>query len=367
MKMLKKLALVSAVSMISAGAFAMEAMDDETMSATTGQDGIKINVVLPTIADSDNGGTGAGAAYGDGTVFGLSDLDATPTGTTTGAPDAAYIANTIFRKGLVINQVIVHDADGLTATDVLGTSATAAGDDGAILIGNGTAADSTVIYEEGTGATLTPIVLEIDATGDADANAVNGNQAMLNIKVTLPTLHIKTGAIYVAHSAGAGAAVTDASAAIMNGNEIVLGASTMNIQLGNENQGGMIVMNTSLTGGLTINNFALNDVGGSVKGGSIAVASMGIKNQSNANLSLGVRIDAADSVSNAGAVFGQGAVYNGLVITLTQFGDTVAAGLGGADITMTGVKLGSAAQAALGTVEIKGLQLAGTSLVIMGK
>jgi len=362
MKMLKKLALVSAVSMISAGAFAMEAMDDETMSATTGQDGIKINVVLPTIADSDNGGTGAGAAYGDGTVFGLSDLDATPTGTTTGAPDAAYIANTIFRKGLVINQVIVHDGNGLTGLGLASNPA----DDGAILIGNGTAADSTVIYEEGTGATLTPIVLEIDATGNANNDASN-TDAMLNIKVTLPTLHIKTGAIYVANSNGAGVAVDNASAAIMNGNEIVLGASTMNIQLGNENQGGMIVMNTSLTGGLTINNFALNDVGGSVKGGSIAVASMGIKNQSNADLSLGVRIDAADSVSNPGAVFGQGAVYNGLVITLTQFGDNVVAGLGGADITMTGVKLGSAAQAALGTVEIKGLQLAGTSLVIMGK
>ena len=45
MKMLKKLALVSAVSMISAGAFAMEAMDDESMASATGQDGITIKIV----------------------------------------------------------------------------------------------------------------------------------------------------------------------------------------------------------------------------------------------------------------------------------------------------------------------------------
>lgn len=48
MKALKKLALVSAVSMISAGAFAMEAMDDESMAAATGQDGITIKVSLGT-------------------------------------------------------------------------------------------------------------------------------------------------------------------------------------------------------------------------------------------------------------------------------------------------------------------------------
>ena len=47
MKMLKKLALASAVSMISAGAFAMEAMDDESMSAATGQDGITIQIIMP--------------------------------------------------------------------------------------------------------------------------------------------------------------------------------------------------------------------------------------------------------------------------------------------------------------------------------
>ncbi len=50
MKMLKKLALVSAISMISAGAFAMEAMDDESMAAATGQDGITINIVPDAIS-----------------------------------------------------------------------------------------------------------------------------------------------------------------------------------------------------------------------------------------------------------------------------------------------------------------------------
>ena len=50
MKMLKKLALVSAISAISVSAFAMEAMDDEAMATTTGQDGITINIVPDAIS-----------------------------------------------------------------------------------------------------------------------------------------------------------------------------------------------------------------------------------------------------------------------------------------------------------------------------
>ena len=55
MKMLKKLALVSAISMISAGTFAMEAMDDESMAATTGQDGITILIAPGAIAGGQLG------------------------------------------------------------------------------------------------------------------------------------------------------------------------------------------------------------------------------------------------------------------------------------------------------------------------
>ena len=62
MKMLKKLALVSAVSMISAGAFAMEAMDDESMAAATGQDGITIKVIPGEFRNAGNSGANGIAA-----------------------------------------------------------------------------------------------------------------------------------------------------------------------------------------------------------------------------------------------------------------------------------------------------------------
>ena len=40
----KKLALVTAMFAATSGAYAMEAMDDESMSAATGQDGITIGI-----------------------------------------------------------------------------------------------------------------------------------------------------------------------------------------------------------------------------------------------------------------------------------------------------------------------------------
>ena len=45
MKMLTKLALVSSM-LLSANAMAMQAMDDASMSATTGQDGLNIGIKL---------------------------------------------------------------------------------------------------------------------------------------------------------------------------------------------------------------------------------------------------------------------------------------------------------------------------------
>lgn len=349
MKALKKLALVSAVSMISAGAFAMEAMDDESMSSATGRDGVLINVLLPTIASADSV---SGAAVGDGTIYGL-----TSALVASGAADPATAtpADDFMYKGIIINQVKIHDTDGTDAGHL---------DGGAIVIGNGTAADSTVVYEQGLPAALAPIVIEIDTTGDANNDATT-TDAMLNVKITLPTLHIKMGAVYVADSNGAAgtAHTTDSmSAAIMNASEIVLGASVMNIQLANENQGSMIALNTTLTGGLALNNVSLNDVAGTWQGGSIAMSSMTIKDSGGANLTLGVGIDASNGLNPL-----CGGFCNGLRVALNAFGTTAVAGIGGADIVMNGVKLGSAAAATLGDVEILGLQLAGTALVIRGK
>jgi hypothetical protein len=118
MKMLKKLALVSAISMISAGSFAMEAMDDETMSATTGQDGITINIVPDRLTRLE--ATAMGVT--DATQSAIADLDNDPL---TVDPAPAF-------KGLSIGEIRVHDDDGY---GVLGTDATA--NSGALVIGGG--------------------------------------------------------------------------------------------------------------------------------------------------------------------------------------------------------------------------------------
>ena len=109
MKMLKKLALVSAISMISAGAFAMEAMDEESMSATTGQDGITINIVPDAITRAEAAAMGV-------------------TSTTMNAINN----NSLGFKGLSIGEIRVHDDDGLGASTVDGTGT---GNSGALVIG----------------------------------------------------------------------------------------------------------------------------------------------------------------------------------------------------------------------------------------
>ena len=114
--------------------------------------------------------------------------------------------------------------------------------------------------------------------GDSNG-ATAGGGAMLNVQVKLPTTAIKLGNIYVSDSNAAEAGwnadgtvntggaevdgtslgVANSKVKILDGLEVVVGEGQMNIQLGNEAQGHMIVANSTLTGGLTINNFALYD------------------------------------------------------------------------------------------------------------
>lgn len=74
--MLKKLAIVSAISLVSAGAFAMEAVDDVALSNTTGQAGLTITTNLNisgatlTYTDTDGFGTSYNKS-GDLNVRGL--------------------------------------------------------------------------------------------------------------------------------------------------------------------------------------------------------------------------------------------------------------------------------------------------------
>jgi len=425
MKMLKKIALVSAISAISAGAFAMEAMDDETMATTTGQDGITINIV-PDAISRTNGSNGA-----------------VEMGVSATTMDAISPSAPLY-KGLSIGEIRVHDDDGL---GVLGTDATA--NSGALVIGGGASgaaaaavtADRTVILAKGD----KPIQINIDMVGDSNGSAAGGG-AMLNVEIKQPKMAIKLGNIYVANSNAAAAGFSEAGATtagstevdgttvsskvkILDGLEIVMNESTMTIQLGNESQGGMIKADATLAGGLTINNFALYDQQGAAaltadnlltgtvgSGGNIRASSLKITDNGGTDLTTKTMIDVgsrvtASTVTTAGkdafvvaksggaipsyaaaqaaATGGSAAAaaivaaadyattlsdaaaatagnwggvdtYNGLVIT-SQLGSAT-----GADISINNLALGDSNASIMGDVQIVGLMLGKSKIVIMG-
>lgn len=347
MKMLKKLALVSAVSMISAGAFAMEAMDDESMSATTGQDGITILIAPDSKTTAE--------------VIGLGVSLATRT-----AIDAN--ADTNF-KGLSITQINIHDDDGLASAAPGGTATTA--NSGALVIGDGTAAGSTAVIADNAA----PIQIDLDMVGNVAGGV--GNAPMLNIRINTPQLGIKLGNIYVANSDASevnfdadgavdvstendGTAVAGA-VQIMSGFEIILGSSDLVIQLGNEAQGSMIAANTTLVGGLTINNFALIDnngastaVGGAVSG-QIQIGQLKVTDNGGANLTTNVQIDAVGV--GAAAPLGEG-----LYIDLVTVGSAT-----GIDVSLNDVAIGAAGTTnIIGDVQLIGLDVSGTTMIIRG-
>jgi len=378
MKGFNKLALASAIALTSVGSFAMEAIDDAALASTTGQDGITI-LVSPGTRDRALLVTGAPNLGVTAATFDAIDLKDATGAVVAGGDDTV--------KGLSITQVIVHDDDGL---GVLGTDATA--NSGAMVIGGGAtgatalqiAADSTVVFADND--PFNPIRIDIDTVGDHNG-ATAGGGAMLNVKITTPTLAIKTGAIYVANSDAApddfdadgvaaadgdsldtdGTAISGTKIKIANGMEVIMGGTTINVQLGNEAQtlfGGavsatnpevMVSVSATLNGGLTINNLEMLDQGGTLAGGGIRASSLSVTNGGNANLTAIVGVNVEDSIA--------GDTDGGLIVTLGQLGNSLTSGI---NVTLNDNQLGSATVADLGDVQILGLNLNGTSLIIKG-
>lgn len=294
----KKLALVTAMFAATSGAYAMEAMDDESMAAATGQDGITVTITTPV-------------------------------------------------TGITMTQII-HDLDGHVGN----------ANSGAIVIGD--PADPTNSTAGGPapmkivlGGALT---LTIDADGgDATPVAAGQTGAYLNIGVGLTgTTTINTGDLSVMDSSGTDArggnfgSVTAAGSTILKDMQISLGATSLNIQLGNEPQGAMIKVDTAIGNGLTINNFELVDAGGTYTGGAIFMQSQHIYNAGDDTV-----LDVAADID---------VTTTGLRIALAQFGDAT----DGASVDITGVRLGDNTQAAIGDIEIRGLNLNGTAITVAG-
>lgn len=246
MKTLTKLALVSAMA-ISANAMALQSMDDEALSAATGQDGITISLT--------------------GNI------------------------------GSATTKMVIHDSNGYAAlTSPVTPAVTALGFTAA------TAADAGAIVLDGFN-------IDLGGSGlDLIVDAVGGTDPVLNVNIKLPaSVTVNTGTIYVADSGGIAAAAAaqyvDADKEkILDPVSIVLSNASLNVQLGNAPQGAMMKLTGTMTGGITINNLSLyqpttvTPIAGTTLGqAGIHMASVNVASAGSADFNLTGNINATDT------------------------------------------------------------------------
>lgn len=228
-----KLLLVSAIS-LSSSAFAMESLDDNSLSAATGQDGLDISLATKLTFD-----------------------------------------------------MYIHDTDGFTG-------ATAYTDSGAIVmrgiaIDNGAAGNAGIAIKIDAGATGA-------ATNDAILNV--GVSTTTTTRINLGTLRVANSARPNASTSGTGAWGLTASTetgTLMNLGSLSFAATTdvLKIQMGHEETGGAwIRAKTAFTGGLSITGFSLNDAGGTTTGGGIGGDLSIFDTGSTTTLNADLKIDA---------------------------------------------------------------------------
>lgn len=304
----KKSLLVAAMGLsLPFAAGALEVLDEEALDAVTGQDGIRVQMQLNLNTD-----------------------------------------------------VTVHDLDGFSYNSYVSPmsfTATSVAEEGAIVI-------------DGMGVNTGAGVITIDI--DAGDTAAAATTPTLNINVSIPAnTVIQTGAIGVANSNRDVAAISavggnvggdtwgaSTAVAILDNSAITLGATTLNVQLGNEPQGNMVVIGTVMTGGLNIAGLGFNDVN---SGGTIGADALALRDTGGANLSILAGIDVeSDGVAGGG--------NDRLAISVDQLGSGQ-----GIDVRMERVYLGvdpgtpaGATAGYLGDVEVNGLTLTGT-IYVSGK
>ena len=298
MKLFSKIALVSAMA-ISANAMALESMDDEALSAATGQDGITLTVIT---------------------------------------------------DGISIDKLLVHDNDGLEVGkttaggdyDLGGT-----GEAGAIVVNDVTVGVSTSGIATPLGAdTLARVTIDTDA-------GENGENPFLNINMKNNALDIGVGSIAVGASNDVSTTVARRGATnettIISGLDVTVGASELNIQLGAQPQGAMIVANGTITGGVTINSLNLIDTRGTVTDttddGTIAIGGLRITSENSNDLAVDTAISVLPTAEMGG----------GLSISST----------GKKDIYIGSLALGNANS--IGSIEIQGLDMGNNQLIVSGQ
>jgi hypothetical protein len=233
----------------------------------------------------------------------------------------------------------IHDADGFadpagnTSNDRLDSAALIFQDFAITAIGGGAA--------------------QIDLEIDAGTNA--GNDPTLNINVDLANgIDVNMGDLDVADSGRTTASTISAGwtvgtsvgtnrvDSVISLGSLTLGAGTsLNIQLGNEAQGDMIAIDTTISNGISINGFAINDADSG--GGITQDVSIVDNGGTDLTVSTGINVD-TDSLN----------------IGLSGIGNA-----GGMDVRLANLNIGNGTGGNVGDIELVGLQLSG-SLEISG-
>lgn len=309
MKFVKQLTLVTAIAAASTGAMAMEALSDEALSQKTGQDGITVTI--------------------------------TPSAT-----------------GISIQKLLIHDNDGLAAANISYNGGTVAnggtGKAGAIVVNN--------LKIKGG---------EIGVTVDTDAGA-GGTAPFLNAAVSMDgTTTISLDGVNIGASGTATPAYTGANQRGATNESKILGAlslditdASMNVQLGAQPQGAMVLMDATITDGLKIGKqdattkawsggLEIVDSNGYAKAttpaqGGLLVSGMTLTNATTKDMSLAQKIDIDAN--------------DGIVITM----DSPTGGYYGY-LTDVGISDGNGTLSnTIGDVEIIGLDMGSSTIAIKG-
>ena len=333
MKKFTKLVLATSVA-FSANAMAMQAMDDASLSETTGQDGLTIGIGISKIAIEklfihDN----------DGLKDGYNLVNPT-TGAST--PQTAAAGSIVIRG---TSDTAITDADRVNPTTTAHHG---------VLIGANYDDNGAYLLES---RNLADLVI--------DSDAGNGNP-FINVAAQVSGLDIKIGRIGVTASGAAdpdsirrgGAGVVND---IISGLEVKTGVINANIQLGAAPQGAMIKMNTVMVGGLEINNLGILDNSTKNQPVGLSGSSPVITREAGEIFIESIKIADAESkdltINQNISVFNDGYVGTSTDVTKAAHVRIVSNDTGAKDQYIKGIHLGNrSAASSIGDMEVQGLQ-----------
>lgn len=291
--------------------------------------------------------------------------------------------NNNFGGLLSIRQVAIYDRDGLGEKDSIG---------GFLQIGNGSANDAIVVLtDDNTPIKVSLDLVDIKQVPSSQKFSDLANKTTINVNLQTPKILAKLGSVYIGSfstitnrdtdSVAVLEEVTDSSfnrkslIKILEPSQIVLGEATISARLEHTplrkinriddlsvNSNISVFADAFIKSGVSIYNFDLIDNGGSIRGGGIGFSKMSISDYSSQNLTakLAVYIETDLNGNNKLKLFGGN--VDGLVLVLDQLG-TVNDGV---DLNISNFRVGSQNQKNVGDVQIKGLNINGTKVILRG-